>query len=67
MVWSKSCPRCSGDLLEQRDEDGMVVACLQCGRSLPTEQAKALKAAGRDIARIVAVLSPAPARAAGAA
>jgi hypothetical protein len=53
--------------MEQRDEDGLVVACLQCGRSLPSDQARALKSAGRDVVRIRAVLAPTPARAAGAA
>ncbi|MCX6024057.1 MAG: hypothetical protein NTZ05_20465 [Chloroflexi bacterium] len=68
MVWGKSCPRCRGDLLETRDEDGMVVACLQCGRALPMAQAKALKAAGRNMTQIVAVLSSKPAaQTAGAA
>ncbi len=67
MVWGKSCPRCRGDLMETRDEDGMVVACLQCGRALSMAQAKALKAAGRNSVQIFAVPSGQTAQTAGAA
>ena len=30
-VWNKGCKRCRGDLLLERDEDGLYVSCLQCG------------------------------------
>ncbi len=31
MFWFKLCPRCSGDLFEDRDQYGMFITCLQCG------------------------------------
>jgi len=33
MFWLKRCPRCSGDMFEQNDQYGNVVACMQCGFS----------------------------------
>lgn len=32
-LYLKSCPRCSGDLLDTRDIDGDYLRCLQCGFS----------------------------------
>ncbi len=32
MFWLKCCPRCEGDLYEEKDTYGRYVACLQCGR-----------------------------------
>lgn len=34
MLWFKSCPKCRGDLAEERDQYGMNVTCVQCGYSL---------------------------------
>ncbi len=34
MLWLKGCPRCRGDLYEERDQYGYVVACFQCGHEL---------------------------------
>ncbi len=31
MFWFKSCPRCGGDLFQERDHYGWYVSCLQCG------------------------------------
>ena len=31
MLWLKGCPRCDGDLHEERDMYGEYTACLQCG------------------------------------
>ena len=31
MFWFKLCPRCSGDLFEDRDQYGKFIACMQCG------------------------------------
>ncbi len=31
MFWFKLCPRCSGDLFEDRDQYGSFVTCMQCG------------------------------------
>ena len=40
MFWFKLCPRCTGDLLENRDQYGSFVTCMQCGfsKDLPTEK-----------------------------
>ena len=34
MFWLKSCPRCHGDLFQERDQYGRYVSCLQCGHHL---------------------------------
>lgn len=57
-MWRKSCPRCYGDLLLQRDIDGTEIACLQCGYVLPAPQAAAMIAAGRSHNRSVALRPP---------
>ena len=31
MFWLKGCPRCKGDLYEDKDKYGHYVSCLQCG------------------------------------
>ena len=31
MFWFKLCPRCSGDLYEDRDQYGRFITCMQCG------------------------------------
>ena len=31
MFWFKLCPRCSGDLFEDRDQYVKFISCLQCG------------------------------------
>ena len=31
MFWFKLCPRCSGDLSEDRDQYGKFIRCMQCG------------------------------------
>ena len=46
MFWLKSCPRCGGDLHEERDFYGGYVACIQCGVVLTEEQELALRAWG---------------------
>ena len=33
MIWFKGCPRCSGDLIHDRDQYGHFVTCAQCGFS----------------------------------
>ena len=33
MFWFKGCPRCSGDLYEDRDQYGPFISCVQCGFS----------------------------------
>ena len=34
MFWLKGCPRCNGDLYEDRDIHGSYIACLQCSKYL---------------------------------
>ena len=34
MFWLKSCPRCHGDLFQERDHYGWYVSCMQCGHHL---------------------------------
>lgn len=31
MFWLKGCPRCAGDLYEERDQYGPYINCVQCG------------------------------------
>ena len=31
MLWTKSCPRCQGDVFLDHDEYGYYKHCLQCG------------------------------------
>ena len=33
MFWFKLCPRCTGDLFEDRDQYGAFLTCMQCGFS----------------------------------
>ena len=39
MFWFKLCPRCNGDLLEDRDQYGSFITCMQCGfsKDIPTD------------------------------
>ena len=39
MFWFKLCPRCSGDLFEDRDQYGSLITCMQCGsnRDVPAD------------------------------
>ena len=39
MFWFKNCPRCSGDLFEDRDLYGAFITCMQCGftRDVPSD------------------------------
>ena len=34
MFWLKSCPRCRGDLFQDRDRYGWYISCLQFGHHL---------------------------------
>lgn len=31
MFWFNLCPRCNGDLFEDRDQFGSFITCMQCG------------------------------------
>ena len=34
MFWLGCCPKCNGDLYEDRDHHGAYIACIQCGHYL---------------------------------
>ena len=38
MFWFKKCPRCSGDLYEEKDQYGHFITCMQCGFSKDAEE-----------------------------
>lgn len=40
MFWLKQCPRCSGDLISERDAFGSFITCMQCGLSKDIKGAK---------------------------
>ncbi|MBI3964529.1 MAG: hypothetical protein HY329_02755 [Chloroflexi bacterium] len=42
-MWLKSCPRCSGDLFEERHLDGTDIACLQCSHRLNHAETLAMR------------------------
>ena len=44
MLWLKTCPKCSGDLSQERDDYGPYIQCTQCGLVLNQIQEAALKA-----------------------
>ena len=45
MLWLKSCPRCRGDMMEERMLGELELVCLQCGhRSYPQPAAVRLTA-----------------------
>ena len=43
MYWLKACPRCRGDLHEERDFYGAYVACIQCGYLLNAREEETLR------------------------
>ncbi len=43
MLWLRSCPRCTGDLSEQRDIYGSEVMCVQCGYYLNASEETRLR------------------------
>ena len=52
MFWLKACPRCSGDLLQDHDQYGPFVSCLQCGlsRDVSSKPGEGLQIADRPVA-----------------
>jgi hypothetical protein len=44
MYWLKACPRCAGDLREEKDIYGPYVGCIQCGHVLTDEDEWILRA-----------------------
>jgi hypothetical protein len=47
MFWLKSCPRCGGDLYDDRDQYSDYIACIQCGHYLTEAEEILLKYATR--------------------
>ncbi len=47
MFWFKACPRCRGDLHEERDIHGPYIYCIQCGYSLSTLEEERLRTVGK--------------------
>jgi hypothetical protein len=45
-VWFAACPRCQGDLIEARETDGKVVACLTCSHELNSIEERYLRRRG---------------------
>ena len=46
MYWLKACPRCRGDLHEEKDFYGAYVACIQCGYVVNSREEDALRLTG---------------------
>ena len=42
-MWRKACPKCGGDVYEERYLEDAEIKCLQCGYVLPAVRAMALK------------------------
>jgi transcription initiation factor TFIIIB Brf1 subunit/transcription initiation factor TFIIB len=38
MLWLKACPRCGGDIYEDREGTVRYASCLQCGHVLTEQQ-----------------------------
>jgi uncharacterized C2H2 Zn-finger protein len=49
MFWLKCCPRCSGDLYEDRDRYGSYVNCMHCGYYLTEAEAMPLRHISRNL------------------
>lgn len=47
MMWLKSCPRCNGDLYENKDPYGRYVSCVQCGYYLSEVEEVVLRYSSR--------------------
>jgi len=45
MFWLKGCPRCNGDLYEDKDIHGSYIACLQCSKYLTADDEAKLRSA----------------------
>lgn len=58
MLYTKACPRCSGDIKLDRDNFGVYAKCLQCGfnRDFHTRREDALPGIG--IAEAGATIGP---------
>lgn len=65
MFWLKCCPRCNGDLYEDKDIHGSYIACLQCSKYLTAADEAQLRSAAslNDLKtyEISVIEAPAPA------
>lgn len=43
MIMAKSCPKCGGDVYQERDAYGPYLACVQCGYYLTQAEEAALR------------------------
>ena len=43
MYWLKNCPRCHGDLYDNKDSYGSYIDCFQCGHYLSVEEEVTLR------------------------
>lgn len=59
MFWFKLCPRCSGDLFEDRDQYGKFITCMQCGliRDVPNWEGGVLVISSEPVSAPVEPLS----------
>ncbi len=64
MFWFKRCPRCSGDLFENRDSYGSFITCMQCGltRDLPISEGGVLVISAEPAPVPLAQVSDGPTR-----
>jgi hypothetical protein len=46
MYWLRACPRCQGDLHEEKDIHGVMVTCIQCGYVATASEEQQLRLAG---------------------
>ncbi len=56
IVWTKACPRCSGDLLRMDDDYEPYFSCIQCGHAV--YEAGELRRGSRRSPRTVKVSRP---------
>ena len=49
MMYLKGCPKCHGDLFEEKDHFGKYTSCAQCGFSKEVATASALLAVMQEV------------------
>ena len=49
-LWRRGCPRCGGDLFEERHLESVDMVCLQCGHILTGEQETIMR--GNSVATV---------------
>ena len=58
MFWFKQCPRCSGDLISERDQYGSFISCMQCGLSKDISGEKEIDPANINMEPVPAPIVP---------